>query len=72
MLREERNDLVFLLNTLLEQQKASHKPDMYCLAIKQTRRKILGMYRQVDNARIHQATHPNNLDSTPTEQVLVS
>lgn len=49
--REERTDLVLLLCELKDAQKDSHKGDMYTSAIRQTRRKILGLYRKVLNTR---------------------
>ena len=50
--REERSELVLLLASLHEQKLASHKPEMFLSAIKQTRRKLLGLYRQCLNARV--------------------
>lgn len=50
-MREERTELVMLLDSLLEQQDKSHKPIMFEDAIKQTRRKVLGLYTQILNQR---------------------
>ena len=50
-LREERTELVFLLGSLLEQQKISHRPAMFVDAIRQTRRKVLGIYTSILNSR---------------------
>ena len=49
--RTERTELVSLLDELKDSKKESHKPEMYRDAIRQTRRKLLGLYRTVQNAR---------------------
>lgn len=49
--RAERTELVILLDSLKDAKKESHKGDMYSDAIRQTRRKLLGLYRQVQNMR---------------------
>ena len=56
--RDERTELIILYDSLLDQQKKSHKPIAYTDSIKQTRRKILGLYTQALNARkSHEDTH---------------
>lgn len=49
--REERTELVMLLEMLESQRVVSRHPAMFDKAIRQTRRKILGMYRGVLNSR---------------------
>ena len=66
MFREERSDLVILLATLKEQQAVSRHPEMFSAAIKQTRRKVLGLYRQVMNI------HHSIKDTVDTAGAVVS
>lgn len=46
MLRDERTDLVTLLDALNEQRKSSRTPEVYDDVIRRARKKLLALYRK--------------------------